>query len=216
MSPARSGRSRAKSAPVRANAKARAKSNPVRAIRESETYAGMASAAVLAKTGKGWQEWFALLDGAKASTWPHKEIAAFLHDEHGVPGWWCQMVTVGYEQARGKRVQHQRADGKFAASASKTIDAPIERLFDAFRQESARDGWLGTSGITIRKSTRPKSMRITWKDGTSVSVSFIKKGPAKSQVAIEHEKLTRAGDVARMKRAWGTALDKLKTKLEGN
>jgi hypothetical protein len=47
-------------------------------------------------------------------------------------------------------------------------------------------------------------------------VNFSKKGTAKSQVAIDHEKLGAAGDVARMKRIWGAALDKLKAKLERN
>ena len=39
---------------------------------------GMGSEAVRAKTGKGWDEWFEVLDGARAFAWPHKEIARWL------------------------------------------------------------------------------------------------------------------------------------------
>ena len=33
----------------------------------------------------------------------HKEIAEYLNEKRGVPGWWSQMVTVTYEQERGLR-----------------------------------------------------------------------------------------------------------------
>jgi len=212
-----SAKAQSKTSAMRTKPKAGAKSRAKRAVAATgdETYNGIGSAAVAAKTGKGWQDWFAILDRSKASTWPHKQIATFLYDEHAVPGWWCQMITVGYEQARGLRVKHQKADG-FAASASKTIGAPLEKLFDAWSKESARKSWLGGAAVAIRKSTPFKSLRMTWDDGSSVSVNFYKKGPDKSQVAIDHEKLRAAADVARMKRVWGAALNKLKTKLEAN
>ena len=62
----------------------------------------VSDAAVEAKTGKTWQEWFALLDAAGARQMDHKSIAAHLDKKLGVPGWWAQMVTVAYEQARGR------------------------------------------------------------------------------------------------------------------
>jgi hypothetical protein len=65
--------------------------------------AGISDAAVQAKTGKTWPEWLALLDRAGARKMNHQEIASYLHDELGCSGWWSQMVTVGYEQARGMR-----------------------------------------------------------------------------------------------------------------
>lgn len=89
--------------------------------------AGISSEAVQAKTGKTWTEWFKLLDKAGAAKWPHKEIAELIHDEFGCPGWWSQMVTVGYEQARGLRVKHQSATG-YSANVSKTIGVPIATL----------------------------------------------------------------------------------------
>lgn len=66
-------------------------------------------AAVAAKTGKSWAQWFAVLDAAGANKMSHKEIVAYLRDNHDIGSWWQQMVTVGYEQARGLREKHARA-----------------------------------------------------------------------------------------------------------
>src|SRR5919199_6695774 len=87
-----------------------------------ETHAGISSEAVRAKTGKGWAEWFAVLDKAGAAKWPHKQIASFLHEQE-CGDWWSQMVAVGYEQARGLRGKHQ-AGGGFPARARKTVAGP--------------------------------------------------------------------------------------------
>ena len=50
----------------------------------------MSDAAVQAKTGKTWKEWFAILDRAGARKMAHKEIAAYLYRELQVPAWWSQ------------------------------------------------------------------------------------------------------------------------------
>jgi hypothetical protein len=180
-----------------------------------EVYAGISSDAVRAKTGKGWAEWFAVLDQAGASAWPHKEIATYMHDVCGCPPWWSQMVTVGYEQARGLRVKHQKCDGEFSASASKTLSVPVAALFAAWHDPKARSKWLPDGkGLTVRKATENKSLRITWPDGTNVDVNFFTKGDAKSQVAVEHGKLAGTADVPRVKEFWATALAKLQTLLD--
>src|ERR1700752_4374658 len=70
-------------------------------------YAGVGSDAVLRATGKAWDEWLKLLDRAGAKKMPHKDIALMLSRQFKVPDWWSQMVTVGYEQARGLRKAYQ-------------------------------------------------------------------------------------------------------------
>ena len=181
-----------------------------------DVYAGISSEAVRAKTAKTWKEWFAVLDKAGASAWPHKEIARHVHDKHGCPDWWSQMVTVGYEQARGLRVKHQKCDGEFSASASKTLAVPVSALFAAWNEPKLRSKWLsGAKGLTVRKATENKSLRITWPDGTNVDVNLFAKGPAKSQVAVEHGKLSGLADVPRIKEYWAEALAKLQELLEG-
>src|ERR671913_458996 len=91
---------------------------------------GMSDAAVKAKTGKDWAGWFGALDRAGAAELRHPQIAQLLHEKHGIPGWWCQMVTVEYELARGLRVRHQTATG-FSASVSKTIATSLSTLYAA-------------------------------------------------------------------------------------
>ena len=170
-----------------------------------DVYAGIGSDAVRAKTGKGWDKWFAILDKAGAKKWTHKEIASFLHEQKcGV--WWSQMVTVGYEQARGLRVKHQTADG-FSASASKTVAAPVAKLFRAWFDAKTRAKWLPDSAdITIRSATANKVIRILWIDGTSnIEVRFTPKGTDKSQVAIERRKLKNAKKVQQVKAYWSRA-----------
>src|SRR5688572_13398015 len=61
----------------------------------------MSDTAVKAKTGKDWAGWFGALDKAGAAKLKHSQIAELLHETHDIPGWWCQMVTVEYELARG-------------------------------------------------------------------------------------------------------------------
>ena len=182
----------------------------------TEIHAGISSDAVRAKTGKGWDEWFAVLDKAGASAWSHKDIAIYLHDKQGVPSWWSQMVTVGYEQARGLRVKHQKCDGEYSASASKTLPVPIAALFTAWHDPKTRAKWLPEGkALTVRKATENKSLRITWPDGTNVDVNLWVKGDAKSQVAIEHGKLAGTDDVPRVKEFWAAALAKLEALLTG-
>jgi hypothetical protein len=86
---------------------------------------------VRANTGWTWEEWFALLDAWGGAERPHPEIARWLVGEHGVPGWWAQGVTVGYEQARGLRAPGQRRGGLFEVNASRTVAVPVDRLYEA-------------------------------------------------------------------------------------
>jgi hypothetical protein len=176
--------------------------------------AGMSSGALRAKTGKGWGEWLAILDGEGAADMSHKDIAAMLHEKYGVPAWWAQSVTVGYEQARGRREKHQ-APGGYQASASKTLSVPLATLYRAWAEEAVRSRWM-PEPIQVTKATENKSLRAASSDGrTRISAGFYAKGDAKSQVALQHEKLASADEVVQSKAYWGDALDRLKAMLEG-
>jgi hypothetical protein len=155
--------------------------------------------AVRKATGKDWKEWFTLLDKAGARKLDHKGIVAVV-GERGAGPWWQQMVTVTYEQERGLREKYQKAGG-FSANASKTIGAPLAKVYPAFQARMKKE-----PGVEIRKARPGKSMRLTWRDGSSVNVNFYAKGDAKSQVAIEHEKLKDGQDVAQKKKYWSEAL----------
>ena len=176
--------------------------------------AGVGSDAVARATGRAWDEWLKLLDGAGAKKMPHKEIAGMLARQFAVPNWWSQMVTVGYEQARGLRTVNQNARG-FSATASRTVGASVGKLYDAWNDPKVRARWLLDAPIEVRRSTDGKSMRITWIAGdSSVEVGFFAKGAGKSSVQVQHGKLKSAAAVARQKAFWSGALDRLKALLE--
>lgn len=60
-----------------------------------------------------------------------------MYEKRGVPGWWSQMVTVTYEQERGLREKHQKADG-YSVSASRTFEVPINILYKNWSHEKLR------------------------------------------------------------------------------
>lgn len=199
-----------KPAPRRASAKAapRARIRP-RSEAGALRLAGVGSEAVIKATGKAWEDWLEVLDKAGAVKMPHKRIAAMVDEKFGVPGWWSQMVTVGYEQARGLRAVHQKLDG-FSASASKTFRASLGRLYGAWNDPALRETWLPGAPLQVRRSTDGKSMRITWTLGnSSVDVHFYAKGPDKSMVQVEHSKLPDAEAVAAQKAFWTEGLERL-------
>ena len=170
--------------------------------------------AVLAKTGRHWEEWFAVLDAAGAQTKPHPEIVAILSDQHGVGPWWRQMVTVGYEQARGLREAHETTAG-FQMSASKTIAVPVSRLYEAFTNTRGRGRWLPGNKLTVRTAVPDNRIRIRFDGGDgALEANFAAKGDDKGQVTVTETKLKNRAAVERQKAYWKQALDTLKQQLE--
>ena len=170
---------------------------------------------VIEVTGKQWDAWFSILDRSGARERKHGEIVAFLMEEHAVPGWWSQSITMWYERASGLRLKHQQPDG-FTIYASKTIAAPAEDLFDAFVNAESREQWLADGTMSLRTSQPHRTARFDWEDGsTRVSVSFEGKGPAKTTVAVAHERLLDPDEAEVAKASWRKRLAELKAFYEG-
>jgi hypothetical protein len=89
---------------------------------------------------------------------------------------------------------------------SKTVPVGVSRLYRAFSVKRTRQRWLPGVDLKIRTSRVDESMRITWTDGTDVDVRFVAKGPAKSQVVVQHRKLPGRKDLDRMKSFWAERL----------
>lgn len=173
----------------------------------------ISDAAVTKATGEGWEHWFTLLDRAGAAKLDHKRIADVLQAKSDLSGWWTQMITVAYERARGLRVKHEKPDG-FEISASKTLTAPVARVFAAWNNARERDSWLG-KGVIVRKATADRSLRMTWCDGkTHVDVDLAKKGPTKSLVTVQHSKLESADEAKSKKEYWAWMLGRLAERLD--
>jgi hypothetical protein len=165
--------------------------------------------AIRQRTGRGWEEWFDLLDEWGAAERPHREIARWVAEQLGVVplAWAPQAVTYSYERARGLRVVGQRADG-FAVTVSRTVAVPVERLYDAFVDEPPSD-----AGLRLRTATRPKSARFDASEGR-VHVTFAAKGQGRSTLALEHARLADADAAERTKARWRERLTALKAQLE--
>jgi uncharacterized protein YndB with AHSA1/START domain len=196
-----------------------AKTAPRRAQSEGARHGGVSSEAVEKATGRSWEQWLRLLDKAGAAAMTHKEIAALAHEKFGASPWWAQMVTVGYEQARGLREKHQTAKG-YQVSGSKVINVPLAMLYEAWADEKLRRKWMGDVAMTVRKATPGKSIRITWEGskeamGTSVEVNFYAKGAGKSSVQVGHTKIKTPATGEKLKKFWGERLVVLKRMLEG-
>lgn len=174
------------------------------------------NAAIRQRTGRGWEEWFELLDEWGAAERTHREIARWVAAQQGVVplAWNAQAVTGSYELARGLRVVGEKPDG-FAITTSKTVAVPVERLFDAFLDESLRERWLPGGELRERTATKPKSARFDWGERrTRVNVTFLAKGEAKSTAALEHRRLADANEAQRMKAYWRQRVAALKEMLE--
>jgi hypothetical protein len=169
---------------------------------------------VTAATGQRWDAWFSILDRWGARNRKHGEMAAYLMEEHSVPGWWAQSITVAYERDRGMRLKHQQADG-FTIYASKTIAVPVDAVYNAFANSRSRRKWLTDGSMSLRNSQPGRTARFNWEDRTTrVTASFEAKGPAKATVAIAHERLPDPDEAETAKVAWRARLVALKSFLE--
>lgn len=170
---------------------------------------GMSDEAVERGTGKRWAAWFDLLDAWDAAQRSHREIAAFLHETHGVSGWWAQGVTVGYERARGRRAVNERPDG-FTVSVSKTFSTPVDRLSAHFAEEVLRNRWLEPGTLRLRTVQPGRSARFdVVADGTRLSVWFIAKRETKATAQLQFEHLPTAADIEPIRSAWKAHLARL-------
>ena len=168
------------------------------------------------RTGRGWEEWFDLLDEWGAAERSHREIARWVAEQQGVVplAWNAQAVAGSYERARGLREVGEHADG-YRITASKTVAVPVDRLYEAFADVSRRERWLSDGQLRERTALKPKSVRFDWADGeTRVNVFFTAKGERKSTATVHHVRLADAAEAERMKAYWRDRVAAMKEALE--
>lgn len=172
--------------------------------------------AVKKSTGKNWKQWFSILNKTVAKKMGHKDIAILLSEKYHLPDWWSQMVTVQFEQELKGRKKHETANG-YQISKSKTLPFAASKIFNAVHSPSERNLWLKDSEFKITTSTKNKSIRGKWSDGkTNLEFQFYHKDKSKTQVVIQHSKISSAAKDANMKLYWGKNLLSLKKYLEKN
>jgi hypothetical protein len=173
----------------------------------------MSDNAVMAKTGKTWNQWFALLDKAGASKLDHGGIVKLAARTGGAGPWWRQMVTVEYERARGLRDKHQTATG-FSVSVSKTVAADVAALYAATADAKRRKKWFPAGALKISSRTEDKYFRAAWNGAARLEINFYPKPGGKAQINVQVGKLANKSDVERERAAWKKALEKLTSLLK--
>ncbi len=202
----------------------------------STTQRKISDAAVRKATGKGWNEWFALLDSEGADALPHKQIAQMLHEKGYIAsGWWCQMVTVEYERARGKRVLGGTENAGFQIGVQKTLPLTAEDAWNLITQPEGLALWLGTVSDLrwekratyetaegtrgeIRSFTPGKLVRLTWQPpgfpAPSTLQVYLEPSGKKTAVHFHQEKLDSAETREQMRAHWREVLQRLAELVE--
>lgn len=178
---------------------------PARAYRPA-----MSDLAVIAKTGKSWDQWFRALDKAGASKLGHTEIAKLLAETRQVGPWWRQMVTVEYERARGLRAKHEAAGG-FSVSMSKTVAGDVAALYAATVDARRRRKWFPAGALKISSLTEDKYVRASWNGDARLEINFTSRPGGKARITVQVSKLAKKSDVERERAVWKKALAKLKS-----
>lgn len=199
---------------------------------------GISDGAVQKATGRGWNEWLAMLDEAGAAKWDHKQIVAHLRDNYELSGWWQQTVTVAYEKARGRRVVGQTAEAGFQVGVQQTL--PLSRD-DAWKLIASRQGiatWLGKVGrFSLAEGRRYTTsegiegeirivkpgdrVRLTWqrpgmKRPATLQIALISSSPEKTSLRFHLEHLPSARAREQMKGQWRGVLARLAALAAGN
>lgn len=133
---------------------------------------------VVAKTGATMEDWFRHLDTLEARELSPADIFNLVVSIDGLKplGQWNQnLLTTSYEWDRGRKERGQKGKD-FEISVSKTVNVPIQVLFNSFVDENLRKKWLDDK-IAITKQTENKSARAVWSDRiTRLGVDFYLKG----------------------------------------
>jgi hypothetical protein len=152
-------------------------------------------------TGRGWDEWRDLIDAWPGHEDGHGAVATWLQEEHGVPGWWAQSVTVGWERITGRRLPHQVADGTFTANRSATIHTDHVALGEMLRDDAELADLL--PGWDAERRSRPtsKNVRIGLGSGV-VEIAIVPKDDRRATVHVSHAKLSSPAEVTHWKAFW--------------
>jgi hypothetical protein len=168
--------------------------------------------ALRAATGKDWSEWLAVLDaaGAAEKKLDHQRVWDLaMQSLPETAGWWGQMVSVGYERARGLREKHESCDGEFQATLSKTFPVPLCAAFAAWADASLRGEWLDAPGLAFTKLNAGKNIRARWPDGALLDIRFNATGPDRCQIVVDTMKLDNGEAVQRAKAFWQAQFERL-------
>ncbi len=192
---------------------------------------GITGEAVASATGRDWCEWLDFLDALDAREMTHREIVVLVAGKGGLSnGWWQQMVTVGYEQARGLRIVGQTADAGYQIGVQKTLPIPQDLAWDLLVTGPGRNLWLGDhrpfnlqkgeeyvtcEGVSgqVRSVAPGQRLRLTWSHPdlarpSTLQLMLVGSGE-KTSIRFHQERLSSPDERERMRQHWREVLRKL-------
>lgn len=192
----------------------------------ASTKGSVSDATARARTGHGLDHWFAVLDRFGGVDKGHTASARHLSEDHGVPGWHAQGITVAYERARGLRTLHQRMSGDYEVSVTKTVNGGTSAVVRAFTDPKRRAQWLTAADAALSRALssaldsappakgfivrpdRQARFRYKW-DATTVQFNLYPKPDGRSSVVVTHQKLADAAALDLGRAHWRAALGAL-------
>ncbi len=126
---------------------------------------------VLEKTGRSWEEWFALLDEGNVLSLSHADAVKWLEEQNLIShAWWQQTIIGEYEIARSKREVGENEKKEFQASTQKIFPMDIKRTWEFLITHPARTQWLGT----VNELPLVKGATFTTEEGLECEVRGVK------------------------------------------
>lgn len=142
---------------------------------------------------------------------------------------------VEYEREKGAKEKDGKPKG-YSICSTKTVAAPLERVFQAFGAAKDLDRWLG-AGTTVafrdggtlanRDGDRAtftriranKDLRLVWEhaergQGSQIEVLFADKGKEKTGLTLNHTRIQERRAADELRACWSAAFERLKQMLE--
>lgn len=187
-----------------------------------------------ADTGKTLDQWFRELDDWDGLKKGRRSINTHVFEQKVDP-WWCTTIAVEYEKHHDVRKKDGTFEGYFVCS-TKTIAAPIEKVFEAWASGPALSKWFGESvkadvkdegGLeskdgekgTFLRVRKNKDLRFTLANPNfsaplQVDAQFQDKGKGKTGLLVNLTRMQNREEADAVRNAWAEALDRLKTACE--
>jgi uncharacterized protein YndB with AHSA1/START domain len=185
-------------------------------------------------TGKSIADWFKALDSHGGVALGRRSLSQWLHEEHAVEPWWSSTIVTEYEIARGDLARDGKPRG-YSICPTKSIKASAAHCFAAFADANAMNAWFGPghevelregghwrngdgNRAAIRKVNPGRNIRFIAEDEgltlpTPVEIKFEPKGE-RCTVMVSIERLQTRAEADGYRRAWGEALERLKSVIE--
>ncbi len=186
-------------------------------------------------TGRSLDQWFRELDGRDGLKLGRRSINNYLAEQKLDP-WWCTTIAVEYEKKHDLRKKDGLFEGYFVCS-TKTISAPIEKVFDAWSNTTVLNEWFGNSsksdlrdgGIIETKDGEKgnfnrvrtnKDIRLSlqvpgFSAPIQIDTQFQDKGKGKTGILVNLTRLQTREEADSARNAWAEALENLKGVCEG-